>query len=102
YQGGELNTLGNYWLVRQSDAHAWTEVWLQDRGWVRVDPTAAIAPARIEQGQAGVGREPSSFVQFGRPLWQALDVLRRGWNDFVLDFNLERQRDLLQRLGLDW
>ncbi len=102
YQGGELNTLGNYWLVRQSDAHAWTEVWLQDRGWVRIDPTAAIAPARIEQGRAGVWLEAPAFARFGRPLLQAFDVLRRGWNDFVLDFDLQRQRDLLRRLGLDW
>ena len=102
YQGGELNTLGNYWLVRQSDAHAWTEVWLQGKGWMRVDPTAAVAPERIERGRGDLGPEPSALARFGRPLLQALDVLRRGWNDFVLDFNVQRQRDLLRRLGLDW
>ncbi len=52
YQGGEYNDLGNYYIVRQSDAHAWAEVWLRGRGWVRVDPTAAIAPARVELGMA--------------------------------------------------
>jgi len=50
YQGGELNEIGNYLIVRQSDAHAWTEVWLDDRGWLRVDPTAAVSPDRIEKG----------------------------------------------------
>ncbi len=102
YQGGEFNPMGNYWLVRQSDAHAWTEVWLQDRGWVRVDPTAAIAPDRIEQGQSAVAREPSAFFRYGRPLLQAMDYLHRGWNDFILDFDAQRQRDLLRRLGMDW
>src|SRR3569623_946517 len=50
YQGGELNSFGNYLVVRHRDAHAWTEVWLGDSGWVRVDPTAAVAPERIERG----------------------------------------------------
>src|SRR3546814_16083177 len=50
YQGGEVNPVGNYLIVRQSDAHAWVEVWLEGRGWVRVAPTAAVAPQRIESG----------------------------------------------------
>jgi transglutaminase-like putative cysteine protease len=54
YQGGELNPLGEYMIVRQSDAHAWTEVWLAGRGWTRVDPTAAVAPERISDGISGV------------------------------------------------
>ncbi|MEL7372926.1 MAG: DUF3488 and transglutaminase-like domain-containing protein, partial [Pseudomonadota bacterium] len=49
YQGGEINPLGGFLTVRQSDAHAWTEIWISNRGWVRVDPTAAVAPQRIEQ-----------------------------------------------------
>jgi transglutaminase-like putative cysteine protease len=47
YQGGEMNSLDEYWTVRQRDAHAWAEVWQQGQGWVRVDPTAAVAPGRI-------------------------------------------------------
>ncbi|HRQ65750.1 MAG TPA: DUF3488 and transglutaminase-like domain-containing protein, partial [Xanthomonadaceae bacterium] len=47
YLGGEYNALGDYWLIRQSDAHAWNEVWLEGEGWVRVDPTAAVAPERV-------------------------------------------------------
>ena len=50
YQGGEFNPLGGYLLVRQSDAHAWSEIWVAGRGWLRVDPTAAVAPDRIERG----------------------------------------------------
>lgn len=50
YQGGRYNEVGNYIEVRQFDAHAWSEVWIQDVGWQRVDPTAAIAPSRIESG----------------------------------------------------
>src|SRR5690606_2255296 len=50
YQGGEYNPLGDYLIVRQSDAHAWSEVWIDAKGWVRVDPTAAVAPERIESG----------------------------------------------------
>ena len=50
YQGGEFNPLGGYLIVRQSDAHAWAEVWIRDRGWLRVDPTAAVAPERIQGG----------------------------------------------------
>ncbi len=52
YQGGEFNPLGGYLLVRQSDAHAWSEIWVAGRGWLRVDPTAAVAPERIERGIA--------------------------------------------------
>jgi transglutaminase-like putative cysteine protease len=50
YQGGELNPVDGYLVVRQSDAHAWAEIWLSGQGWVRFDPTAAVAPSRIEQG----------------------------------------------------
>jgi transglutaminase-like putative cysteine protease len=52
YQGGEMNPIGGYLLVRQSDAHAWSEVWIDGRGWVRVDPTAAVA-RRVERGLIG-------------------------------------------------
>ena len=52
YQGGDYNRLADYYIVRQSDAHAWSEVWLKGRGWVRIDPTAAVAPDRIERGTA--------------------------------------------------
>lgn len=104
YTGGYRNSIGGYWLVRRSDAHAWAEVWLRGRGWTRVDPTAAVAPERIYETLAD--REPQgdgllgglggtySFADMG-------DWLRRGWNDFVLGFNAERQQRLLRPLGID-
>ena len=50
YQGGTFNRYADYWILRQSDAHAWNEIWIEGRGWVRIDPTSAIAPERVERG----------------------------------------------------
>lgn len=111
YQGGEHNPLGDYWLVRQSDAHAWAEVWLPKRGWQRVDPTAAVAPERIEHPldlglqQAGA---PARFLLSERGLlargWRslehALDALNNNWNEWVLSYGPERQLALLAALGM--
>lgn len=105
YVGGYRNQLGNYWLVRRSDAHAWAEVWLAGRGWVRVDPTAAIAPERIYDTLAdrapGAGGLIDGMFDGAGGLFDASDFLRRGWNDFVLGFNAERQSRLMQPLGID-
>lgn len=101
YQGGSHNRVGDYWLIRNSDAHAWTEVWLAGRGWVRVDPTSAVAPERIRDGISGIVPPPGALSRFGQPLWDTLDALRRGWNFLIVDFNAVRQRELLARLGLD-
>jgi len=110
YQGGELNPVDGYWLVRQADAHAWSEVWLAGRGWVRVDPTAAVAPQRIERGlrlgEAEAGEDAAgrarSMVQ---RLWFNLDAVGNAWNQWVLSYDRSRQQDLLGRLGItagDW
>ena len=100
YAGGYRNPIGGYWLVRNSDAHAWAEVWLEGRGWVRVDPTAAVAPERIYDTLAD--RAPGAIGDFVglAPVFDASDWLRRGWNDFVLGFDAKRQRQLLRPLGL--
>jgi hypothetical protein len=101
YAGGYRNPFGDYWIVRRSDAHAWAEVWLQGRGWVRVDPTAAVAPERIYDTLAD--RAPGSqglLGDFGMPFWNVRDWLRRNWNDLVLGFDAERQSNLLSPLGL--
>lgn len=100
YTGGVYNRLGGYWVVRQMDAHAWAEVWLPERGWVRVDPTAAVAPERIYdtlEDQLGEGEAagPLTLEGFG----SVSDWLRRGWNDLVLGFDARRQTQLLERLG---
>ena len=100
YVGGYRNPVGDYWLVRRSDAHAWAEVWLQNRGWVRVDPTAAVAPDRIYDTLAD--RAPGTLGGFAglTPVFNVGDWLRRGWNDFVLGYDATRQRHLLQRVGM--
>jgi transglutaminase-like putative cysteine protease len=108
YQGGELNPVDGHTIVRQSDAHAWVEVWLPHEGWVRVDPTAAAIPARIESGlAAAVPLDESSLPFFARPGYSWLralrfnwDALANYWNQWVVNYNGERQRDLLSRLGM--
>lgn len=100
YQGGYSNGVGDYWVVRQSDAHAWAEVWLEGRGWVRVDPTSAVAPERIERGSESLAGPDSAWRRWSRPIFDASDWVRRGWNDVVLGFNSARQRSLLQAFGV--
>ncbi|MCG2585572.1 DUF3488 and transglutaminase-like domain-containing protein [Massilia sp. TS11] len=115
YQGGELNPLDGYYTVRQSDAHAWAEVWLGARGWVRIDPTAAVAPERVQYGarralprRAPLGIQAlAGVVDFAlsgdswlgrlRYQWQALN---NGWNQWVLNYTPERQRAVLDGLAL--
>jgi transglutaminase-like putative cysteine protease len=101
YAGGYRNPIGGYWLVLNSDAHAWAEIWLPGRGWVRVDPTAAVAPERIFDTIAD--RQPGRIGGFDGlvPVFDAGDWLRRGWNDFVLGFNAQRQQRLFGPLGLE-
>ncbi|SFN34578.1 Transglutaminase-like enzyme, putative cysteine protease [Formivibrio citricus] len=107
YQGGEYNTAGRYLIVRQADAHAWTEVWLDGLGWQRIDPTAAAAPARIESGLARSIPQGDSLPwmlrgddNWVRLLHLQLDVLVNDWNQWVIGFDARRQRDFLQRLGI--
>ncbi|MDX1654990.1 MAG: DUF3488 and transglutaminase-like domain-containing protein, partial [Candidatus Competibacteraceae bacterium] len=107
YQGGERNRLSDYWIVRQSDAHAWAEVWLEGPGWVRVDPTAAVAPERVEVGlHAAVGEESSLplLARSGQDLLRRLalgwDALNNSWTQWVLAYSPQRQQQLLSRLGL--
>ncbi len=106
YQGGEYNKVGNYLIVRQSDAHAWTEIWRKDQGWVRVDPTAAVSPLRIEQGiDNALGDETASFsIQNRNPLFGNLlyswDNLQHSWNDWVINYDNSKQRRFLRKLDL--
>jgi transglutaminase-like putative cysteine protease len=112
YQGGEWNPRGEHLVVRQSDAHAWAEVWLEGQGWVRVDPTAAVAPERIERPIETAGAEggPVVFASdrdglLGR-LWQEgvwmVDALELGWQRWVVGYSALTQSDLLKQLGLDF
>ncbi|MGY0558263.1 transglutaminase TgpA family protein [Lysobacter sp. A421] len=107
YVGGRHNPLGDYWLVRRSDAHAWAEVWLSGRGWTRVDPTAAVAPERIydtvDDLMAGGGTSGlfGRMLGNGGSLFQVGDWMRRGWNDLVLGFDAQRQSRMLRPLGIE-
>jgi transglutaminase-like putative cysteine protease len=107
YQGGELNNFGDYYIVRQLDAHAWTEVWLSNRGWVRVDPVSAVAPERIALGSmssrarnALSTRALSSMPGLRQALlfWDAVNVR---WNEWVIGYGPQLQRSLLQYLGFE-
>ncbi len=102
YQGGWHNTIGNYLLIRQSDAHAWSEVWLPGTGWTRVDPTAAVAPDRIERGamDAMSSRRYMLDFQWLRAARNGFDFIQRGWNDWVIAFDSVRQRDLFMPFGM--
>jgi transglutaminase-like putative cysteine protease len=105
YQGGEFNPNGGYLIVRQSDAHAWAEVWLENQGWVRVDPTAAVSPARIERGIGEALSDTDQLPLMSRPDYPWLrniilniDAVNNGWNQWVLGYNDEKQFDLLTKL----
>ncbi|MEO7387389.1 MAG: DUF3488 and transglutaminase-like domain-containing protein [Gammaproteobacteria bacterium] len=106
YQGGERNPVADYWIVRQSDAHAWTEVWLDGR-WVRYDPTAAVAPERIESGldAALPGLTDDSLPLLGGGQWFARmalswDAINATWDRWVLAFGPDQQSALLEGLGI--
>ncbi len=115
YQGGQINPVDGYMIVRQSDAHAWTEVWLEQRGWVRIDPTAVIAPERISRDTANTASaEPvlgglvnansgtASWLRSMRFQWEAIN---NGWNQWVLNYTPDEQKNLLRSLGfgnIDW
>ncbi len=109
YQGGEENPMGGYLIVRQSDAHAWVEVWIDGR-WQRVDPTSVVAPQRLVTGvetfvPQGEGVLPPEGLRVmrrvGRFFQLGWDAANNSWNQWVLGFSHERQRSLWERLGVD-
>jgi transglutaminase-like putative cysteine protease len=106
YLGGEINPVDGYVVVRQSDAHAWSEVWLPGEGWVRVDPTAAVSPLRIERGLAAavpeidrplLARNSFEWLKQARYAW---DAVANTWNQWVLGYNPDRQMRFLAQFGL--
>lgn len=121
YQGGEDNLAADYTIVRQADAHAWAEVWLDGRGWARIDPTAAVAPERVEHGIDAVRRlarqglmprelpgdaliaaiRPNKLEEWQRRARLAADAINNGWNQWVLDYGPAGQRRFLQWLGFE-
>jgi transglutaminase-like putative cysteine protease len=111
YQGGEMNAVDGFMTVRQSDAHAWAEVWLQNRGWIRVDPTAAVAPGRIEMnvtrviprpllgGLINVDGSKSAWLAKVQALRQNWDAVTNAWNQWVLNYTPDRQESFIRSLG---
>ena len=102
YQGGYWNRYGNYLLVRYSDAHAWSEVWLAGRGWVRIDPTGAVRPERVSLGAAAAAGDQmawyrNDWLQGLRNHW---DIVNRWWDQGVIGFDTLRQRGLLTPFGI--
>lgn len=105
YQGGTKNPFNDYYSVRQSDAHAWSEVWLKGKGWVRIDPTAAIAPNRIERNLAAALPANESMplhirmniglIRQLRFYWDAID---NGWKQWVIGYDTKQQTELLKKL----
>ena len=114
YQGGERNAFGDYLIVRQSDAHAWAEVWLEGRGWTRVDPTGAVAPNRIQEGLYAAVADPDTLPfllrrggdsEWLRQLALSWDTLNNSWNEWVLAYGPDRQKEFLSGFGfgpVDW
>ncbi|HEX7812015.1 MAG TPA: DUF3488 and transglutaminase-like domain-containing protein [Burkholderiales bacterium] len=108
YLGGEINPVDGYLVVRQSEAHAWTEVWLSGEGWVRIDPTAAVSPLRVESGLAAavpesernplLGSDRFEWLRQARFAW---DAVANSWNQWVLGYNPERQTQFLSQIGLE-
>ena len=116
YLGGQPNEYGNYLLVRQSDAHAWCEIWLPDGGWTRVDPTSVVAPERLNIGSLRDMRttsvdnqnEPGGTVPNNIAARTPLDELRLAWDSVsyawdsrVLSFDVDGQREFFTKWGMD-
>ncbi len=108
YLGGEWNPVGDYLIVRQSDAHAWTEVWLDGEGWTRIDPTVVVAPDRLSRGIFDVLRDslPATTFLLQRSDWLrqidlAWDGANQWWQSRVVEFNLRSQFQLLSKLGFE-
>ncbi len=108
YLGGSWNPIGGYYAIRQSQAHAWTEIWIDDEGWVRIDPTAVVAPERLQQGGSGSLARGSSAAGtlFGDASWlrdlrDSWDAANNWWQESIVRFNRGAQLDLLRRLGLE-
>ncbi|MEO8937652.1 MAG: DUF3488 and transglutaminase-like domain-containing protein [Burkholderiaceae bacterium] len=112
YQGGEINPVDGFLEVRQRDAHAWAEVWIPGDGWVRVDPTAAVSPDRIEHGAAetfgagqGSGGQNTWLLVLLQEARFNFDAIGNAWNQWILAYDADRQSGLLSGLGIeriDW
>jgi protein-glutamine gamma-glutamyltransferase len=109
YQGGEINAVDGFWVLRQSDAHAWAEVWQAGEGWVRVDPTSAVSPGRtgafqrLAAPQGLVGQALGTLItpNLSAQLRAAWEAVNNRWNQWVLNYTQGRQLDLLKDIGFE-
>ena len=99
YQGGFDN--GDYYLIRQSDAHAWAEVYLNEKEWVRVDPTAMVSPDRVERGASAILDAKRGWFDYAwlRKARESYDTFRYKWNQWVRGYNLNSQQAFFEFLG---
>lgn len=107
YHGGEVNPISGHMTVRQSDAHAWNEIWIDGHGWYRVDPTAAVAPDRIDYSvndpaSEGVGAAWGFRVRtrLMHNITVTMDAIDAKWNQWVLGYGPENQNKLMEKLGM--
>lgn len=106
YQGGTFNPFADYWIVSQSDAHAWDEIWIEGQGWLRIDPTAAVSPSRVERGaRDALAGDPLAAGWRRRSAWLSdmrlrLDAVRQLWRERILQFNQLSQERILASLGV--
>jgi transglutaminase-like putative cysteine protease len=110
YQGGEFNSLGDYLIVRQSDAHAWAEVWITGKGWRRVDPTAAIPPERVQYDEhlqrfrstvATTTVDLSWVSSAWRKMKLSWDNVNHFWNMWIIGYNNKKQNSFMSWLGME-
>ncbi|MDR7267885.1 transglutaminase-like putative cysteine protease/uncharacterized membrane protein YhaH (DUF805 family) [Pelomonas saccharophila] len=108
FQGWDTEPQDGYYVVRNANAHAWAEFWVEGRGWVRSDPTAAVAPNRVIQGLA-LRPQPGVIGQINPTLWRAMrngwETVNNRWQQLVLNYSRENQFDLLKKMGFergDW
>ncbi len=112
YQGGELNEVGDFLEIKQADAHAWAEVWLDKQGWVRFDPTAAVAPERVEKNidinslvpggvisyeQSGASKTAFNLLKQARKFWSHVDY---NWQRWVINYNNANQSRFMSSFGI--
>jgi len=113
YQGGEYNEAGDFIEVRQANAHAWAEVWLSGKGWVRYDPTTAIAPERVEQdvnieqqiannsvsfAPIQLDSQALSLLKQARNLWSSVDY---SWHRWIINYDRQNQANFLSKIGIN-
>jgi protein-glutamine gamma-glutamyltransferase len=106
YSGGEFNPVDGFFSIRQKEAHAWAEVWLVDQGWVRIDPTTAIDPSRIEKESRPNNQDITDLtrgdsISLANMLRFRYEAISNAWKQWMLNYDKAKQRSLFGMIGLD-